>query len=150
MSSIQHLWTQTELTIGGACGIAVAFLNHILGGIDASIEALALLITIDIITGLAAGMKYHRLSSAIGVRGLFKKSGILLCILIAALLDTAMSIDLFRDLTIAGFAVIEALSLMENIDRLGYGYIIPHFLRDKIKQIAEEKKLIEKKKGNKQ
>ncbi|WP_407074199.1 phage holin family protein [Selenomonas noxia] len=114
------------------------------GGIDASIEALAVLMCLDVITGVAVGLKQHRLSSAIGSRGLFKKAGIFVCILIGFLLDTAMSLDLFRDMVIAGFALIEGLSLVENIDRLGYGYIIPAFLRTKLKQIADEKNIIEK------
>ena len=44
-------------------------------------------------------------------------------------------------MVIAGFALIEGMSLIENIDRMGFGYIIPAFLRDKMKQIAEEKRL---------
>lgn len=99
---------------------------------------------LDVITGVAVGLKQHRLSSAIGSRGLFKKAGIFVCILIGFLLDTAMSLDLFRDMVIAGFALIEGLSLVENIDRMGYGYIIPAFLRTKLKQIADEKNIIEK------
>lgn len=102
----------------------------------------------DVITGIGASIKHHKLSSAIGARGLFKKAGIFVCILIGFLLDTAMQLDLFRDMVIAGFALIEGISLIENIDRLGYGFIIPAFLRTKIKQIADEKN-ITKEKGDK-
>ena len=96
---------------------------------------------LDVLTGVAAGFKHHRLSSVIGARGLFKKAGILLCILIGFLLDTAIRADIFRDMVVAGFALIECMSLIENIDRMGFGYIIPAFLRDKMKQIVEEKRL---------
>ena len=96
---------------------------------------------LDVLTGIAAGLKHHRLSSAVGSKGLFKKAGIFVCILIGFLLDTAIHVDIFRDMVIAGFALIEGMSLIENIDRMGYGYIIPAFLRDKMKQIAEEKRL---------
>ena len=57
------------------------------------------------------------------------------------MLDTAIQVDIFRDMVIAGFALIEGMSLVENIDRMGFGYIIPAVLRDKMKQIAEEKRL---------
>ena len=67
--------------------------------------------------------------------------GIFVCILIGFMLDTAIQVDIFRDMVIAGFALIEGMSLIENIDRMGFGYIIPAFLRDKMKQIAEEKRL---------
>ena len=33
------------------------------------------------------------------------------------------------------------MRLIENIDRMGFGYIIPALLREKMKQIAEEKRL---------
>ena len=46
-------------------------------------------------------------------------------------------------MVISGFAIIEAMSLIENIDRMGYGFIIPDFLRNKLSQIADEKKLKE-------
>ena len=132
------------MTLGAVFGICFTCFDKAVGGIDASIEALAVLMCLDVITGVAVGLKQHRLSSAIGSRGLFKKAGIFVCILIGFLLDTAMSLDLFRDMVIAGFALIEGLSLVENIDRLGYGYIIPAFLRTKLKQIADEKNIIEK------
>ena len=60
------------------------------------------------------------------------------CAKIGFMLDTAIHVDIFRDMVIAGFALIEGMSLIENIDRMGFGYIIPAFLRDKMKQIAEE------------
>jgi len=140
---LRNLWTLTEIKLGAAFGVLWAFLDKALGGIDEPIEALALLMALDILTGLAAGWKSHSLRSLIGTKGLFKKAGIFVCILIGFLLDTAMNLDVFRDMLIAGFALIEGMSLIENIDRMGYGYIIPAFLREKLKQIADEKKLHE-------
>ena len=149
MTYIQNLWTNTELTLGAIFGICFTCLDKAVGGIDASIEALAVLMIVDVLTGIAAGLKHHSLSSAIGARGLFKKAGIFLCILIGFLLDTAMNADIFRDMVIAGFALIECMSLIENIDRMGFGYIIPAFLRTKLKQIADEKDINKKKGDNK-
>lgn len=145
--TLTTLWTETELTTGCIFGITFACLGHILGGIDASIEALAILMILDVLTGIGASIRLQRLSSSIGAKGLFKKAGILLCVYIGVLLDHATHIDLFRNMVIAGFAIIEVLSLIENIDRMGFGYIIPAFLRSKIKQIADEKNI--SKKGDK-
>ena len=47
--------------------------------------------------------------------------------------------EVFRGMTISGFALIEVVSLIENLDRMGWGYIIPDFLRVRLKQIADEK-----------
>lgn len=143
LQHIQELWTAAELKAGAVFGLCFTCLDKALGGIDSTIEALAVLMALDVITGVAAAWKHHSIRSAVGTHGLFKKAGIFVCILIGYLLDTAMSIDLFRDMIIAGFALIECMSLIENIDRMGYGYIIPSFIREKLKEIAREKKLNE-------
>lgn len=46
---------------------------------------------------------------------------------------------MFRGMFISGFAIMEAMSIIENIDRMGYGFIIPYFIRNKLRQIADEK-----------
>ena len=98
----------------------------------------------DFITGVAAGYRTGSLSSSVGAKGLLKKGGILLCIIIACLLDMAMSMHIFRGMVISAFAIIEVMSLVENIDRMGYGALIPEFLRVKLKQIADEKVVVKK------
>lgn len=148
-TELQSLWTNNELTLGASFGICFACIGQALGGIDASIEALAVLMVLDVITGISASIRKKRLSSSIGAKGLFKKAGIFLCILIGFMLDTAMHLDIFRNMVIAGFALIEGISLIENIDRMGFGYVIPKFLRSKIKQIAEEKEIKKTRKGDK-
>ena len=54
--------------------------------------------------------------------------------------------EVFRGMTISGFALIEVVSLIENLDRMGWGYIIPDFLRVRLKQIADEKGMKDDKK----
>ena len=118
---LQELWTATELKAGVIFGFCFTCLDKALGGFDNAIEALAVLMALDVITGISAAWKHHSLRSAIGAHGLFKKAGVFTCILIGYLLDTAM-----------------------NIDRMGYGYIIPRFIREKLKEIAKEKQLNER------
>ena len=112
-----------------------------IGGIDTPIKALAILIVLDFVTGVTAGYRTGSLSSQVGSKGIIKKVGIFVCIMFAYLLDNAMAIQMFRGIVISGFSIIEAMSLIENIDRMGFGYIIPDFLRTKLAQIAEEKKI---------
>ena len=118
-----------------------AFFDLAIGGIDTPIKALAILIVLDFVTGITAGYRTGSLSSQVGSKGIIKKAGIFVCIMFAYLLDNAMDIHMFRGIVISGFAIIEAMSLIENIDRMGFGYIIPDFLRTKLAQIAEEKKI---------
>lgn len=117
------------------------WLNICLGGIDTPIKALAILICLDFITGVTAGFRSGELSSRIGAKGIWKKAGIFVCIIFAYLLDLATSMNMFRGMVITGFSLIEAMSLIENIDRMGFGYLIPRFLRDKLAQIAADKHL---------
>ena len=118
-----------------------ALLDLAIGGIDTPIKALAILIVLDFVTGITAGYRTGSLSSKVGSKGIIKKAGIFVCIMLAYLLDHAMAIQMFRGMVISGFAIIEAMSLIENIDRMGFGYIIPDFLRTKLAQVAEEKKI---------
>ena len=96
---------------------------------------------LDFVTGITVGYRTGSLSSRVGSKGIIKKVGIFVCIMFAYLLDNAMAIQMFRGIVISGFAIIEAMSLIENIDRMGFGYIIPDFLRTKLAQIAEDKKI---------
>ena len=118
-----------------------AFFDLAIGGIDTPIKALAILIVLDFVTGITVGYRTGSLSSRVGSKGIIKKVGIFVCIMFAYLLDNAMAIQMFRGIVISGFAIIEAMSVIENIDRMGFGYIIPDFLRTKLAQIAEEKKI---------
>lgn len=137
----QHLWTTAELKIGAIFGVLWAIFDMAIGGIDTPIKALCILITIDFITGIAAGYKTDSLSSKCGSKGLFKKIGIFIAIMLAYVVDCAMAINMLRGMVISGFAIIEAMSIVENTDRMGYGFLIPDFLRSKLIQIADEKKI---------
>lgn len=137
--TFHHLWTQTELCVGAIAGMLWAFLDFCLGGIDTPIKALAILMCMDFATGVIAGYKAGNLSSRVGAKGLLKKGGVFLCIMIACMLDMAMAMNMFRGMVISGFAIIEAMSLIENIDRMGFGAYIPEFLRVRLQQIADEK-----------
>ena len=142
---LSHLWTQTEVLVGMISGCIWTILNFCLGGIDTPIRALAVLMCLDFITGITAGWKGMELSSKRGSKGLFKKMGVLVCITVAYMLDLTLGMDMFRGMAISAFAIIEAMSLIENIDRMGYGYVIPEFLRVRLAQIAEEKRVKTKK-----
>ena len=64
-----------------------------------------------------------------------------MCVTMAYMLDVSLGTDMLRGMTISAFSVIEAMSIMENIDRMGYGSMIPNVLRVRLAQIAEEKKI---------
>ena len=135
------LWTTTELKAGTLFGLLWGLLYFMLGGIDAPIMALSCLIMLDFLTGVTAAYKNAELNSRTGGAGLMRKAGIFVCIIIAYLLDMATGLMMFRGMVITGFAIIEVMSLVENLDRMGYGEIIPSFLRLHLQKIAAEKNL---------
>ena len=72
--------------------------------------------------------------------GIPRKVAIILVVALANMLDLGMGLyHLLRGMVICGYAGMEGLSLLENVDRAGYGGYIPAFLRDKLIQLREEK-----------
>jgi toxin secretion/phage lysis holin len=136
---MKGIYTTSELKImalGSACG---AFFSVAIGGTDKQVLALIGFVIADYVTGIAAAWNTEQISSRIGTRGVFKKIGIFAAIAFAHWLDVAMGISMLRSMALFGFATVEATSLIENIDRMGYGDYIPLFLRTKLVQIREEK-----------
>lgn len=138
---IWNLWTATEVKIGCLFSIAWLCFNHLVGGVDEQINALVALVACDIITGLWASFKLHSFASSIATHGLYKKAVMFLIIGLGVLLDSAMHTHMIRTLFIGAFATVEALSIVENVDRAGYGQYIPMYLRNTLAQIAHEKKV---------
>lgn len=119
--------------------IVGAGLSTALGGIDQQITALASLVIADYATGIYAAWKNGTISSRVGYKGMFKKLGIFAAIALANCIDSAGGIHILRSALLFGFAVVESISLLENIDRIGYGDFIPAILRSKLIQIRDEK-----------
>lgn len=139
MSIIWNLWTATEVKIGCVFSILWLCFNQLVGGVDDQINALCLLVFFDIITGIWASFKTHTFASSIATHGLYKKATMFLIIGLGVLLDSAMNTHMIRTLFIGAFAIVEAMSLIENVDRAGYGEHIPSFIRGTLAQIAHEK-----------
>lgn len=113
----------------------------LLGGIDPPLMAMAVLMIVDFFTGVAASIKLKATQSSIGSKGIFKKVGVLAGVIVASVLDVATGMHMFRGMIIAGWSIIEVMSLIENIDKLGYGQYIPLFVRDKMAQVATQQNL---------
>ena len=109
--------------------------------IDEPITALIWLVIVDFATGITAAYRTATWDSKHGFRGMCKKATMFLVIAFMFWLDVAMQIHMLRGMAISGFAIIEAMSILENIDRCGWGWVIPDFIRGKLVQIREEKKI---------
>lgn len=117
----------------GAIGSAVAWL---LGGIDLQLKWLLMFVAVDYLTGTIAAGKTGEWHSRVGFRGLFKKVFIFVVVMLSHGLDVIAGTDMMlRNAAIAAYAVNELGSTLENLDRLGFGGMIPGFLHRAIKEI---------------
>ena len=124
------------MAVGSAFG---AFFSASVGGVDVQMRYFIYLVIIDYATGLLAGWKTEALSSQRGFRGLMKKVAIFAAIALCFTIDQAAGIKILKDTAMFGFAVAEGFSIFENIDRAGYGWLVPYFIRSKLIQIRDEK-----------
>lgn len=133
-------YTQTELRVMALFSVIGAVFSFLVGGIDSPIKALLVLICVDYASGMIAAYKTQTLSSQRGFKGLGRKMVILAVVAFANMLDVSMNLNhMFRSMAIFGYAGMEGLSIIENVDRMGYGEYIPRFIRDKLIQLRNEK-----------
>lgn len=123
---------QVLLTIGAFIGMVVSVA---LGGIDKMIWALITLCIIDYITGTVAALKTGKWGSKEGFIGLLRKTVIFSVVALANIIDIAIDVHVLRQMAICAYALNEAGSIVENIDRTGYGKYIPAILRNALAQL---------------
>ena len=120
-------------------GIGAAF-GWFFGGADGLIVALLAFSCMDYVTGvLAAGMQ-HRLSSAIGFKGIAKKMVVFVLVGIAHIIDQQFlgKTAVLRNAVILFFCANEGMSILENSDEIGVP--IPEKLRELFLQMREKGK----------
>jgi toxin secretion/phage lysis holin len=108
----------------GAVGAGIA---SMFGGMDAALITLMIFILIDYVTGLIVAGVFHRspktengaLESKAGLKGLLRKGGMLLMVLIACRLDLMLGAHFIRDACVIALISNEALSIIENMGLMG-------------------------------
>ena len=108
----------------GAVGAGVAVL---FGGWDAALTTLVIFMAIDYITGIVVGgvfrnspkTKTGALESKAGLKGLFRKGGMLLTVLVACRLDLLIGYHFIGDAVVIALVSNESLSIIENLGLMG-------------------------------
>lgn len=104
------------------------------GAWDITLQVLLALIIADYITGLMVGFSTNNISSKIGFKGLLKKAGILICVIVAVMADKVIGTDnTLRLAIILCFCGNEGISILENVTKLGVP--IPQKLLDALLQL---------------
>lgn len=122
-----------------AIGAAIGFtLSIAIGGFDEMFYALTALMIIDYVTGIIAACRTGQWDSSTGFIGLAKKAVILGVVALCNTVDTAMGTHVLRQMAIGAYALNEAGSIVENIDRAGWGKHIPSFIRNALARLQEK------------
>ena len=135
---------QYLMAIGAAAGLV---LSVAVGGFDEMIYALIALMILDYASGIIAACRTGQWDSSTGFVGLAKKAVILGVVALCNTVDVAMDTHTLRQMAICAYALNEAGSIVENIDRAGWGEHIPAFIRNALARLqsSTEKKSEEEK-----
>lgn len=123
---------QYLMAIGAAIGLGISIA---VGGMDKMIYALIALMILDYATGIIAACRTGQWDSSTGFVGLAKKAVILGVVALCNTVDTAMDTHTLRQMAICAYALNEAGSIVENIDRAGWGEHIPSFIRNALARL---------------
>lgn len=119
-----------------ASGITTG-LVYLFGGFDVALSCLVIAIALDYISGLIKAFYTKQLSSKIGFKGLLKKIGILILVMVSVLVDrVAGNTGAVRTLVIYYFVANEGLSIIENLAETNIP--IPAVLKRALKAIKKE------------
>ena len=128
-----------ELAWGSFTGVAGTMATFLFGEWNNALQALAMFMLLDYITGvLAAYMRPRaKLSSKRGLKGIAKKLTLISLIVAAHQLDLAIGQNVFCLLFTYSMLGNEGLSIIENAAYCGVP--VPASLREKLEQLAQEK-----------
>ena len=119
-----------------ASGITTGLI-YLFGGFDVALSCLVIAIALDYISGLIKAFYTKQLSSKIGFKGLLKKIGILILVMVSVLVDrVAGNTGAVRTLVIYYFVANEGLSIIENLAETNIP--IPAVLKRALKAIKKE------------
>lgn len=111
-----------------AASTAAAFASAFWASLGLALQALVLLMTLDLASGLLAALYEGKLDSRVGRRGLTRKLMVLVVIGTFAVLQPSFGGVPLAQWGAGFYAVIEALSVLENAIRCGVP--VPSFVRD--------------------
>lgn len=112
-------------------------LIYLFGGFDVALSCLVIAIALDYVSGIIKAFYTKQLSSKIGFKGLLKKIGILILVMVSVLVDrVAGDTGAIRTLVIYYFVANEGLSIVENLAETNIP--IPAVLKRALKAIKKE------------
>ena len=130
---MKEFWNTIQLVFAAIGG----WLGYFLGGCDGLLIALVVFVVVDYLTGVMCAIADHKLSSAVGFKGICRKVLIFLLVGIANILDVQVigSGSVLRTAVIFFYISNEGVSLVENAAHLGLP--VPDKLKDVLEQLHD-------------
>jgi len=108
-------------------GIVGSWFMTLLGGWDAGMTALGVMMAVDFVTGWIVAGVFKKsgksangsLESRAGFKGLMKKLVVILIILVTAQMDALVGVEFIRNAAVIAFSANEILSIIENAGLMG-------------------------------
>ena len=124
------------LLVGGGTTLSFLF-----GAWHISLTILLVFMAIDLVTGVMKGAYQGKLRSAVGYKGMIRKGGIFVVIILANLLDvmTGSGMPVFRTMAVFFYIGNEGLSILENLGQMGVK--VPKGIASKIEQLSKEEEV---------
>lgn len=118
-------------------GMLLTYVVYLLGGIDIAMQCLLIAIVLDYLSGMIKAFNLKQLSSKVGFKGVMKKVGVLLIVMLGVLVDRVTGdTGAIRTLVIYYFVANEGLSIIENLSLAGVP--IPKGLKKALKALKEK------------
>lgn len=110
-----------------SCAFVSSAILYLVGGITMPFVILLVFMCTDYITGLILSGVFKKskktesggLSSEIGFKGLIKKVCIIICVIVANMLDYVLKTNYIRNVVIISFITNEVISIIENLGLIG-------------------------------
>ena len=130
---MKEFWNTIQLVLAAVGG----WLGYFLGGCDGLLYTLLAFVVLDYITGIMCAVADHKLSSAVGFRGIFRKILIFALVGVGHLLDVQVlgAVGVLRTAVIFFYLSNEGVSLVENAAHLGLP--IPAKLKAVLEQLHD-------------
>ncbi len=130
---MKEFWNTIQFIFSAIGG----WLGYFLGGCDGLLYTLLAFVVLDYVTGIMCAVADHKLSSAVGFKGIFRKILIFALVGVGHLLDVQVlgAVGVLRTAVIFFYLSNEGVSLIENAAHLGLP--IPAKLKAVLEQLHD-------------
>lgn len=125
-----------QIAVNSSAGFIGSIVAYLFGEWSQMLMLFFFVIIMDYLTGVMAAVVEKNLSSAVGYKGLIKKFGMVLLVVLAHQLDKFTGQSIIMTGTIFFFIANELISITENYGRIGLP--LPPQIKNVIKMLKEK------------